>query len=135
MIVYCQITNVGVMGNGKGFSVATAYSALETDGFLSFPDKQLWNPKVPLKVCFLVWTLCYNGAPTLDYLYNTGMVQNADCLLCNQQTESNAHLFIHCRVTSEVWSYFLNSFGFTWVFGSDVNRTLWEWNNKKSKKE
>lgn len=28
-------------GYGKAFSVANAYSSLETDGLLSFPDKQL----------------------------------------------------------------------------------------------
>ncbi|XP_026435795.1 uncharacterized protein LOC113333586 [Papaver somniferum] len=121
-------------GLGKGFSVANSYSALESHGFLCFPDKQLWNPKAPLKVEFLAWNLCYNGSPTLDYLHNAGLVQDAKYLFCNQHTDTNAHLFLHCQTTYKVWSFFLDSFGIKWVHSCDVKRTLWEWKNRKGKK-
>ncbi|XP_026400275.1 uncharacterized protein LOC113296156 [Papaver somniferum] len=38
---------------GDSFAVSNAYSTLEDGGFLRFPDKQLWNSKVPLKVSFM----------------------------------------------------------------------------------
>ncbi|XP_026420263.1 uncharacterized protein LOC113316261 [Papaver somniferum] len=87
---------------GDNFSVASAYSALETKDLLTFPDKHLWNSKVPLKVSFLVWTLCYSGAPTLDKLYAAGMVQDSNCLFCDQMVETNEHLLIHCSYVFEV---------------------------------
>lgn len=46
----------------------------------------------------------------MDQLYNARMVQNANCLLCGVHEETNAHLFLHCKTTFEVWSYFMNSF-------------------------
>ncbi|XP_026396486.1 uncharacterized protein LOC113291134 [Papaver somniferum] len=122
-----------IYGKGKGFFVANAYNALETDDLLSFPDKQLWNPRIPLKVDFLVWTLCYDGAPTFDYMHSAGMIQDDDCLLCGSHTETNAHLFIHCDTTTSVRAFFLQSFGITWAHCCDVIRTIWEWRNKKSK--
>lgn len=119
---------------GDKFSVASAYSALETGGLLSFPDKQLWNSKVPLKISFLVWNLCYSGAPTLDKLYDDGLVQDPNCLLCGRMVESNEHLLLQCSYASEVWTYFLNSFCINWVFSTDVKTNLWEWGVKNAKK-
>lgn len=101
---------------------------------LTFPDKQLWNSKVSLKVSFLVWTLCYSGAPTLDKLYAAGMVQDSNCLFCDQMVETNENLFIHCSYVFEVWSYFLNSFSIKWVLSDNVKSNLWEWGDKKVKK-
>ncbi|XP_026384868.1 uncharacterized protein LOC113280463 [Papaver somniferum] len=86
---------------GDNFSVTSAYSALDTEGSLIFPDKQLWNSKVPLKVSFLVWTLCYSGAPTLDKPYAADLIQDRNYLLCNQMVETNEHLFIHCSFVFE----------------------------------
>ncbi|XP_026460734.1 uncharacterized protein LOC113361851 [Papaver somniferum] len=96
---------------GDDFSVANCYDSLDVDGFLSFPHKQLWNPKIPLKVSFLVWTLCFNGAPTNDYLARTDRANTGNCILCNAELETNEHLFLHCKETSKLWSYFFDSFG------------------------
>ncbi|XP_026445035.1 uncharacterized protein LOC113345474 [Papaver somniferum] len=93
----------------KDFSVANCYSTLDLDGYFSFSYKQIWNARVPLKVSFLVWTLCHKGAPTLDYLYRAGKVQNPDCLFCATAVETSDHLFLHCREAAKLWSYFLDS--------------------------
>ncbi|XP_026383594.1 uncharacterized protein LOC113279100 [Papaver somniferum] len=121
-------------GRGEGFSVANAYSAMDLGGFLSFPYKQLWNPKIPLTVAFLVWTLCYNRAATLDKLHSAGLVQDSTCLFCGLHVETNSDLFLHCQTKNGIWDYFLKSFGVSWVHSLDVKRTIWEWGKRKSKK-
>ncbi|XP_026437824.1 uncharacterized protein LOC113336045 [Papaver somniferum] len=118
----------------KIFYVANCYSTLDLDGYLSFPHKQIWNARVPLKVSFLVWTLCHKGAPTLDYLYRAGKVQNPECLFCAAAVETGDHLFLHFKETAKLWSYFLDSFGLSWTFSQDVKSTIWEWKNKKGRK-
>ncbi|XP_026377858.1 uncharacterized protein LOC113272188 [Papaver somniferum] len=91
-----------------GFSVAECYKALEDEGLIMFPYKYVWNPRIPQKVVFFTWTLCYNAAPTLDS-YKNSIVVNG-CLLCKKAAESNQHIFLHCETTRNV---------------------IWEWRRKK----
>ncbi|XP_026419724.1 uncharacterized protein LOC113315679 [Papaver somniferum] len=115
---------------GEGFSVANAYVALETGSLLSFPANQLWNSNVPLKVSFLVWTLCFSGAPTFDYLHNAGLIQDPKCVLCDECLETNEHFFLHCNLVFKIWSYFLKRFEINWVLSRNVKTNLWEWGDK-----
>ncbi|XP_026417235.1 uncharacterized protein LOC113312713 [Papaver somniferum] len=98
----------------KTFSVAECYKSLEDDGMLVFPYKSVWNPKIPYKVIFFVWSLCYNAAPTMDLLRNSYTVNG--CLLRKKSVESNQHLFLHCDTTRELWFYFLGAYNLQWVF-------------------
>lgn len=84
-----------------------------------------------MKVSFLVWTLCYGGAPTLDFLHRTGRTNNSICLFCNVAQETNNHLFMQCTETLKLWNYFINNFGIGWVFSESVKATLWEWPAKR----
>ncbi|XP_026459742.1 uncharacterized protein LOC113360448 [Papaver somniferum] len=81
------------------FSVDSCYTSLEIDGFLVFPHKQIWNPKIPLKVSFLVWCLCHNGAPTLEFLHQAGKVNSPTCHLCNEETENQE------TIKSKLWEW------------------------------
>ncbi|XP_026383814.1 uncharacterized protein LOC113279336 [Papaver somniferum] len=124
--------DVRVWRYGDTFSVANPYTTLEEGGLLRFPDKQLWNSTVPLKVSFLVWNLCYKGAPTLDMLFRAGLVKDTNCLFCNHFAETNDHLFLHCTSVASIWSYFLHSFCVGWALAGDVRMNLWEWGAKKN---
>ncbi|XP_026400308.1 uncharacterized protein LOC113296197 [Papaver somniferum] len=101
---------------GDEFSVSNCYSSLDVDGFLYFPHKQIWNPKISLKVSFLVWTLCRDGAPTLDTLLRAGLVNDRQYILCSAEEETQNHLFLQCPETRKLWNYFLESFGVKCVF-------------------
>ncbi|XP_026451585.1 uncharacterized protein LOC113351892 [Papaver somniferum] len=122
-----------VWQNGeKRFSVKECYKSLEEDGSLIFPYKCVWNPKIPQKVIFFVWSLCYNVAPTMDYLRNYFNVNG--CLLFTKSAETNNHLLLHCEKTRELWNYFMEGYGLQWVFQNDVIRnTIWEWRRKKGR--
>ncbi|XP_026378233.1 uncharacterized protein LOC113272638 [Papaver somniferum] len=56
---------------GNAFSVKSCYDAIKVAGFIRFPHKSLWNPRIPQKVLFFTWNLCYNATPTLDSLHNS----------------------------------------------------------------
>ncbi|XP_026410060.1 uncharacterized protein LOC113305186 [Papaver somniferum] len=114
----------------RNSSVANSYTALETGGLLTFPDKQLWNSNVPLKVSYLVWTLYFSGAPTFDYLYNAVLVQDPTCVFCEACQETNEHLFLHCKFVFDICAYFLKSFTINWVLARNVKSNLWEWGDR-----
>ncbi|XP_026435196.1 uncharacterized protein LOC113332912 [Papaver somniferum] len=95
---------------GNSFSVKSGYVAIEVDGYIRFPHKSLWNPRIPQKVIFFTWNLCYNAAPTLDTLHNS-IVLNG-CIMCKKAVESNQHLFLHCDETRKLWNFFFTSLGF-----------------------
>ncbi|XP_026439685.1 uncharacterized protein LOC113338488 [Papaver somniferum] len=111
---------------GDDFTVENCYASLDIGGLLAFPHKQVWNPKVPLKVSFLIWSICHDGAPTLDMLLRAGLVQNDICLLCDTEQETQSHLFLHCYETRKLWHYFLDSFKLLWVFSDSVKRNVRE---------
>lgn len=94
--------------NGKGFSVESVYSALEMM-VLSFPEKQLWNPKISLKVCFFV---CGNYVTVELQLWKicTVLAWYKNCMLYGDHAETNSHIFLHYKTTFMVWSYFLWTF-------------------------
>ncbi|XP_026436622.1 uncharacterized protein LOC113334624 [Papaver somniferum] len=132
IIHLCMAVDTRKWDFGDEFSVSNCYSSLDVDGFLHFPHKQIWNPKIPLKVSFLVWTLCHDGAPTLETLLRDGSVNDRQCTLCSEVEETQNHLFLHCPETRKLWNYFLDSFGVNWVFSETVKTNIWERRNTKS---
>ncbi|XP_026420434.1 uncharacterized protein LOC113316481 [Papaver somniferum] len=120
---------VWVAGNNS-FSVAACCKALEEDGLIIFPYKSVWNPKIPQKVIFFIWILCYNDAPTFDSYKNSYVVNG--CLLCKKAAETNQHIFLHYDTTRLVWHYFLKYYKLQWVFQDCVKNIIWEWRKKKA---
>lgn len=115
--------------HGNTFSIKSCYNAIEEEGFIRFPHMNIWNPRIPQKVSFCTWCLCYNSAPTLDTLRNRIVING--CILCWKAAESNTHLFLHYEETMKLWHFFFNSFNLVWVFREDVKANIWEWSSKK----
>ncbi|XP_026383928.1 uncharacterized protein LOC113279448 [Papaver somniferum] len=119
-----------VWQNGnKPFSLKECYKDLEIHGLIYFPYKCVWNPKIPQKVVFFVWNLCFVAAPTMDTYKNSIMVNG--CLLCKKAAKTNHHVFLHCETTRELWCFFLSGYSLQWVFQESVRDTIWEWKRKK----
>ncbi|KAJ9555460.1 hypothetical protein OSB04_010074 [Centaurea solstitialis] len=81
------------------------FSVLRIDHFSFAPagTPTLWNNLVPLKVRIHTWRARLDRLPTKVNLINKGFrLDNDTCPLCNNHSESGDHLFIICRVASEV---------------------------------
>lgn len=58
---------------------------------------------MPGKVNILAWRVCHGRLPTKENLYKIGIGPNPLCTLCNEQVESEFHLFTTCSLTLKVW--------------------------------
>lgn len=106
---------VWLRDNSGNFSVKSAYYLSTSDSTsASFPHKHVWSKAWPHKVSFFLWQCVLDRLPTLDNLQKRGYVLvtpsgnpriNVFCL-CKQGAESNAHLFLTCSFTTQIWRYF-----------------------------
>ncbi|XP_075091548.1 uncharacterized protein LOC142171749 [Nicotiana tabacum] len=63
---------------------------------------------------------------THDNLRRRGMSICSRCYLCGQETIN--HLFLHCRVTSQLWDLFINLRGIRWSMPGRTSELLSSWN-------
>ncbi|KAL5813762.1 hypothetical protein ACOSQ4_024403 [Xanthoceras sorbifolium] len=103
------------------FSVKSAYRLalnLQGSGVASssngphFLWKFLWNLNLPSKIKILSWKACKEIIPTRALLAKRGIINNGNCLLCDDGWESVEHVFWDCGwvkssvclSTDSVWS-------------------------------
>jgi hypothetical protein len=65
--------------------------------------KELWNTKAPPKVKLFFWLAMHNRLWTTDRRKHHGLQDDDGCILCNQTSETAAHLLSGCVVTKEIW--------------------------------
>ncbi|CAI9300972.1 unnamed protein product [Lactuca saligna] len=63
-----------------------------------------WNNRVPKKVNILAWRVAHGRIPTRANLLKRGIGTNPMCILCEQETETEEHLFLNCIISVEVWN-------------------------------
>ncbi len=57
------------------------------------------------------------------------------CCMCRSADESVDHLFLHCQVARELWSFIFRCVGIDWVLPfrvSDLLFSWWNWFGKRS---
>ncbi|KAG5581832.1 hypothetical protein H5410_052459 [Solanum commersonii] len=47
--------------------------------------------------------------------------------LCGIDVETVRHIFLHCKVTDQLWQIFLNLKGISWIMPSKIDDTLFSW--------
>ncbi|WMV09517.1 hypothetical protein MTR67_002902 [Solanum verrucosum] len=117
-------------GNKKGiFKVNCAYNWLNNSYQLTsnWPWKGIWKSKIPLKVSCFVWLLVKEAILTQDNLMKRRIPLCSRCLFYGETVETVNHLFLHCRVTSQLWRLFLNLKGVSWVMPSKITETIQSW--------
>lgn len=67
-----------------------------------WPRKLVWETKLPPKVVGFIWTTLYEACLTQDDL-------NKICYMCQMESESVRHLFMHCVVAADIWNTFLST--------------------------
>ena len=104
--------------DSKGlFSVKSAYKEL-----LANPPYQaatvvkwskLWKLRGPERIKMFLWRIAVNALPTRENLMSRMDISEPWCVLCNQEVESAAHLFLKCPAAKAIW------FSACWGFKSD----------------
>ena len=87
---------------------------LPQSGF-TLPWKSIWRSKAPPRVAFFVWTAALGRILTTDNLRRRRVIVLDYCWLCKRNGESIPHLLLHCSYARELWNFFLNIFGISWV--------------------
>lgn len=90
----------------------------------SFSWKNIWNVKVPLRVAFFVWSVTLEIFLTLDNLQKRNITVMEWFYTCKTCGESIDHLFLYCKVATELWSALLQLFGVEWVMPQTVSELL-----------
>ncbi|KAK2647643.1 hypothetical protein Ddye_015132 [Dipteronia dyeriana] len=95
----------------------------ELAGSIVYPF--LWLGCVPPKVEVFLWQLLKGRILVRDVLYNFGMPLPAStvCLLCECESESINHLFLHCDWSWKLWSIAIDR----WGISSCRNYEFSEW--------
>lgn len=81
------------------FTVRSAYTALQNQvASVNWYKLVLYNGYVP-RFAFILWLLCRNRLAPLSRMKEWGTVDNADFMLCVEQTKSEIHLFLKCKAS------------------------------------
>ena len=64
---------------------------------------------------------------TQDNLMKRGIPLCSICLFCGKTVETINHLFLHCRVTSQLRRLFLNLKEMSWVMPSKITEAIQSW--------
>jgi hypothetical protein len=99
---------------GDDFSVKSAYklvSGLLTDTGILASDacsvlSAIWKCAAPSKVMGFAWLMLHDRVPTRVNLFRRRIITEDEdkcCVFCGEEMETVSHLFLYCRIISNVW--------------------------------
>ncbi|KAF3653304.1 putative transcription elongation factor SPT5 -like protein 1 [Capsicum annuum] len=102
--------------------------------------RKIWKVKIPLKVVCFTWLLAKEAVLMHDNLRKRDIILVTHCCLCGEVAETVSHLFLHCRITDQLWKIFINLRGIQWMPGNIVDTlsraciwwTIWKERNSRS---
>ena len=111
----------------KDFSVSNYYRVLLPSLAVGFPWKAIWKPKAPSRVAFFLWTTSLGKILTVDNLRKRNIILVSWCCMCKKDGETIDHLFLHCSLAYDLWSFVFSLFGVHWVMPRKVLDLLSCW--------
>lgn len=72
------------------------------------PWGHVWGSMAPTKAKCFAWLVIRKACLTHEILQNKGLSIVSRCMLCSEARETNNHLFLHYKVTSQLWTLFLS---------------------------
>ncbi|XP_059310048.1 uncharacterized protein LOC132061211 [Lycium ferocissimum] len=117
--------------DSKGnFTVKSAYRDLcsTTNQEAGWPWRMIWKTKIPYKVNCFSWLLAKEVVLTHENLNKRGFHLCSRCYLCGEQAETVNHLFLHCKVTDQLWQLFLKMKKINWVKSGNIKEVMKCWN-------
>ncbi|KAF5453608.1 hypothetical protein F2P56_028501 [Juglans regia] len=109
------------------FSVHSYYHVLTCQGVCDFPWKSIWKVKVTNKVAFFCWFVSHDKILTIENLRKHGICIVDWCYMCNKDSESVIHLFLHCEVAKSLWNVIFGRLGISWVMPKQVVNLIAGW--------
>ena len=94
---------------------------------MGFPWKAIWKPKAPPRVALFLWTASLGKILTADNLRKRNIILVSWCCMCNLDGESIVHLFLHCPVANDLWSFVFSLFGVCWVMPRKITDLVSRW--------
>ena len=98
-------------GHNKGvYKVSSGYKLLNSTVAQNsiWPWKQIWRTKAPLEVACFSWMLAKEAVLTHENLRKRNIILVTHCCLCGEAAETVGHLFLHCRITDQLWKTSIN---------------------------
>ena len=65
--------------------------------------KGIWSSTIPPKIKSFIWRACNDSLPTRTKLFDRKISNSFSCALCNDEAETNSHLFLECSFAQSVW--------------------------------
>ncbi|XP_058783490.1 uncharacterized protein LOC131658182 [Vicia villosa] len=89
------------------FSTTKFYKCLIDDGSSVDWANVMQSNKAQPRALICLWMACHMHLPTRDRLKRFGILQDSNCVLCNESEESHNHIFFQCRKTGNIWKNIL----------------------------
>lgn len=89
---------------GGKFSVAAVREAIDRPVTQDFSFKFLWANEVPKNTACFVWRAKFGRIPSAEGLIKRGVhLHSSICGRCNSEIESVEHIFMHYKLSSEIF--------------------------------
>ena len=111
------------------YRVKDAYKILNHDNQQvdTWPWKHIWKTKIPYKVACFTWLLAKEAVLTQDNLIKRGISLCSRCFLCGENAETVNHLFLHCKITDQLWKIFISLRGISWSMPYRIKDVIYSW--------
>lgn len=95
----------------------------------AFNWKRIWKGLIPPRVEIFTWLAVMGRINTRSKLASINVIPQEEsiCILCNAQSETPNHLLLHCIFSYKLWSWWLELWGMSWVFPSNLKDALEQW--------
>ncbi|WMV36518.1 hypothetical protein MTR67_036414 [Solanum verrucosum] len=91
------------------------------------PWNTIWKSVAPAKVKCFTWLVARKKCLTHEAMQKRGINIVSRCLLCKEALETNKHLFMHCKVTAQVWALFTSIANEYWTMPEHTSDLLSCW--------
>ena len=94
----------------------------------------IWKSVASTKVKCFTWLVTRRACLTHDKFQKRGRTIASRCYLCKAALETNNHMFLHCKVTTQVWAIFTNLASLNWIMLKHTIDLLSCWARRRGNK-
>ena len=76
---------------------------------------------------YFSWIVAKEVVLTHENLRKRNIILVTRYYLCGEAAETVGHLFLHCKITNQLWKIFNNLRGIKWTMPSKIVDTLTRW--------